>query len=513
MKTLLRTAVVCAAVAAALPLLGSTIFAISSDAAEIELQLANLLYSDGRYIEAFDTYERVEACEDLHVRRRALIGSVRSALRLADFTHAHADAETLVKTGPKDAEVVALYADSLWALGLFEEAEESFKDALALQPDEPRALHGLARALASRGRLDEALDRAQAALRLGSRDGEIFHTVGSIYERMRRYPEAVNAFSSYMNLLPNKDRSAKGAWSRAEIRFLKAFGRKEPLEMDDAARRSVHTVPFRIVDDKVVIKARVNRGPVMNFVVDTGSERTVITRDTALQLNVPAVANTLSAGVGDLGLRGLQLARLEMLEVGDLKIKNVPTIIKNPPLRGMPISEAESLSPLSLGLSMVVDYERQQLIMGQAIAAEPADVVLPLRFHRLATVRGQVDGGPANFIVDTGGQVISISTETASALDGKGTMPHIPLKVYGTSGWDRDAFLLPSVDLAFRDIEFRHIPVVVLNLRAPSVLLGFRLGGIVGHKFLSQYRVSIDLTRSVVELKGRSGSKPPTPAN
>jgi hypothetical protein len=76
----------------------------------------------------------------------------------------------------------------------------------------------------------------------------------------------------------------------------------------------------------------------------------------------------------------------------------------------------------------------------------------------------------------------------------------IPLKVYGTSGWDKDAFLMPNVDLEFSSIRFSKIPVVVLNLRAPSSLLGFQLGGIVGHKFLSKYRVSIDLVRSVVGL-------------
>ena len=74
--------------------------------------------------------------------------------------------------------------------------------------------------------------------------------------------------------------------------------------------------------------------------------------------------------------------------------------------------------------------------------------------------------------------------------------------MYGTSGWDRDAFLLPGVDLSFdSDIQYRNFPVVVLNLRAPSALLGFELGGIVGHKFLSKYRVGIDLDRSVLRLK------------
>jgi predicted aspartyl protease len=117
-------------------------------------------------------------------------------------------------------------------------------------------------------------------------------------------------------------------------------------------------------------------------------------------------------------------------------------------------------------------------------------------------VPGQVQGGPASFILDTGGQVISISTDTASGLE-RGEMRNIPLKVYGASGWDRDAFLMPGVDLAFNKIQYHNLSVVVLNLRAPSVLLGFRLGGIVGYKFLSKYKVTIDLNKSVVQLKTR----------
>ena len=74
--------------------------------------------------------------------------------------------------------------------------------------------------------------------------------------------------------------------------------------------------------------------------------------------------------------------------------------------------------------------------------------------------------------------------------------------MWGTSGWDRDAFLLPGVNLAFDAITYTNFPVVVLNLDTPSALLGFQLGGIVGHRFLSKYRVAIDLEHSVVRLKG-----------
>jgi hypothetical protein len=34
----------------------------------------------------------------------------------------------------------------------------------------------------------------------------------------------------------------------------------------------------------------------------------------------------------------------------------------------------------------------------------------------------------------------------------------------------------------------------------PSALLGVQLGGTVGHRFLSRYRVTIDLDRSVLRL-------------
>ena len=93
----------------------------------------------------------------------------------------------------------------------------------------------------------------------------------------------------------------------------------------------------------------------------------------------------------------------------------------------------------------------------------------------------------------------SISSATAGKFK-PGEFRRIPLKVYGTSGWDRDAFLLPGMNLNFDSIEYKNTPLVVLNLRAPSVLLGFELGGIVGHNFLSKYKVAFDIDRSELRL-------------
>ena len=472
----------------------------STDDAEVQLQLAALLFEETRFHEALDAYRKVIDSSDPGLALTGRIGFVRTALRVGLFQEAQREATSLRRIAPRNAEALSAYADSQWSAGLFDEAEQSWRDALAIAPESSRARSGLARSLASQSKLDEALNEAQAALKLSPRDGELHHTVGAIYERMNRYEQAAAAYNDYINLLPNKDRSDKAAWSRSQVRFLKSFGEKQPVAIDEAASARVHTVDFRVVDDKVLVKVRVNGGRPQDFVLDTGSEQTTISRQTASNANVRPITYTLSAGVGEVGLRGLQLGRIDSLEIGTLKVENVPVLIKAPALRGIPKRETESFSPMALGLSMTIDYATRKLSMAKRLPADTADFRLPMRHHRLSMVRGLInETHPTYFVVDTGGEVISISTATAEALNATPSRK-IALKVYGTSGWDREAFLLPGVSLQFKDIAYRNFSVVVLNLRAPSVLLGFEVGGIVGHKFLSPYRVSLDLERSELRM-------------
>lgn len=475
-----------------------------SQSAEIQLQVGDMLFGEGRYPEALDAYKAAVTVSSPDALRRAHAGVIQSALRIADFETARAEAEALIKESPKAPESLALYGDALWAAGLFVQAEAKYTEALALQPELARGLHGMARSLAARSRYDEAIADAQAALRLAPRDLEIHHTVGSIYERTHKFEEAANAYTNYVNLLPNKDNSYKATWSRNEIRFLRSFGDRVPFEVPPGSDEKIFTIPFKLVDDKVVVRARVNGAREQDFVVDTGSELTVVTRPTAQRLGVLPITQALSAGVGDVGLRGLQLARIDSLELGDLKLRNIPCLIKNPPLaiRDLPKRETESLSPLVLGYSMTIDYRNRVITLGKHLPAEPTDFELPLRLHRLATVQGMIDGSrPANFIVDTGGEVISISEASANALGRRELARRISLRVYGNSGWAQNAFLLPGVDLAFDAIQYRNFSVVVLNLDTPSALLGFQVGGIVGHRFLSNYKVHIDLEHSLLRLK------------
>ena len=423
---------------------------------------------------------------------------LRSLLPVAEFTRAQIEAQVLLELAPGDPGMVALVGDALWGGGLFDEAEQLYRDALAIDPASGAARHGVAKSLTTRQQYEEALDWVQAALDADPDLAAAYHTLGYIHRRMRRFADAADAYERYMTLLPGWAETEKADWARAEVQFLRSFGDLPAVEMMAPGR--LHTIPFRLVDEKVIVQGRVNGRNAVDFVVDTGAEQTVLSQPVAQRLGVRPVSTTLSAGVGEIGFRGLQAGRLESLEIGSLGIRNLPALIKSPPLGGLPTPEAEAFSPLAVGLSMIVDYGRREIIVGEELPDEAFDVSMPLRQHRLAVVRGIInDQIPRSFVVDTGGEVISISRGTANLLPPL-EVRQVPVNVYGTSGWDEQAYLRPGTSLAFDQLLYPNYSVVVLNLHRPSALLGFHIGGTVGHHFLRDYRVAFDLGRSQLRL-------------
>ncbi len=473
----------------------------SGPEAAIQLRLADVLFEQANYRTAMGVYRRVAVNTDPDLQTRAQIGTVRSALRLAEFRIAAAHAAALRAKAPDDPGVLALSGDSLWASGLFDDAETAYRAALDREPALPRALAGMAKVLASRGRLAEALGDVEAAQRAAPRDAEIQATVGHIYQRLRRFDEAAAAFASFLSLATPAEREGNAGWVLSEINFLRSYAGKKPFEISGAPGIVRHTVPFRVVDEKVVVRAKLNGREDVDFALDTGAEHTVVTVKTAQRLGLRVMGNTISAGVGEIGLRGMQISNLDSIEIGSLKVRNVKCLIKNPPLGRLPVGELESLSPLTWGMSFTVDYKARRVTFGEPVSSGSDADEMPLRLHRLATVRGSVNGQPGSFVVDTGGQVISLNTSTARSLFQPADRRKIRVRVYGTSGVDPDAYLLPGITLAFDEISLPTQSVVVLNLRAPSVLLGYDIGGIVGHRFLTKYRVTFDLPRSVLRLE------------
>jgi len=320
---------------------------------------------------------------------------------------------------------------------------------------------------------------------------------------MHRYQEAASAYLVYLSVLKGADRPDRVEriqWARNHIAFLRSFDGTVPFEVVAKGNVKQHVLDFRLVNGKILVKGKINGGKSVDFAIDTGAEHTAISEKTARKFSIPYFTETLTAGVGETGIRGLKLARLRSLEIGSLAVYNLPILIKSPSMPDIPVDETDGFSPLAIGLSVSIDYKNKKLTLGEPMPPQPGARELPLRLNRLATVQGAVNGSPTSFIVDTGGEAISLNASTVAGIFTPADRRRIKLHVYGASGLDPDAYLLPGVNLAFGSLNLANQPVVVLNLRAPSVLLGYEIGGIIGYRLLGKYRVDIDMQKAVLRL-------------
>jgi len=165
--------VLCAAAIAAGTLVIRADDTITATDAEVQFQLGNLLSDETRFREALAAFDKAIQTNDHDLQVRARAGKVKTALRLAEYDLAQTEGEKLRASAPSDPEALSLYADSLWSGGLFDEADLVYQQALSINKESSRARFGVARSLATRSKLEEALVEAQAAAAMAPRDGEI----------------------------------------------------------------------------------------------------------------------------------------------------------------------------------------------------------------------------------------------------------------------------------------------------------------------------------------------------
>ncbi|NQW04115.1 MAG: aspartyl protease family protein [Acidobacteria bacterium] len=467
------------------------------------LKQGDSLMSRLKYEDAYVAYRSARTSDDAAERVKAGTGMVRALLRLSLYAEAAREGAAVAERDGELAAAVSLHADTLWASGLFQEAEQRYQDALTLDPTDADALHGQGRALAAQRQYAPALAAVRRAIASNPRESAYHYTLASILEETRQYQDAASALDRYLILIPSRDESDMAKWAAAQSSFLRSFGDRIPLEV--TSLQEEYVLPFRVENDRVLVTGRLNGDHEVEFALDTGADQTTITPAVAARAGIRPTLTMQTAGVGSLGVgfRTLQVARIDELAIGDLRIRNVPSLIKSPALTEIPRQEGAGFNPLALGFSVEVDYGRNVITMAREL--EPADFPthLPMRMQRLATVRGMINGTtPVSFVLDTGGTALSVSRKVAGRLDVNPEIRQVPVRVYGTSGWDRTAFLFPYLDIELAPgVGTSQRSVVVLNLDAPSALLGYEMGGIIGHQFLRDYVVRIDLMRSEVSLR------------
>ena len=400
-----------------------------------------------------------------------------------------------------DASLLAARAHELWASGLFAESEALARLVLARDEDQALAHLVLARALAARLALDEAATEVLRAIAADPSSPMPYALQAEVSVRLGHVRRATSALSTYLGLVPAGALDPGITLRRAELRVLEQL---DDLAVEAGELPSIFScdhpspvvIPIDVHDGRPYVRGRINDGPERVFLVDTGADRTVLGPDTPLENGIEPVVEPYTRG-------SVSLAAVEKLTFGDLELRHVPAFVRPVTLSSSP-SEGHALSPLALGLSMTLDFERGEMIVGQLLPEEPADIVVPLWFAGLPMIRGMIEGNRYMFIVDTGSVLLSVDAAIARDFV-PGPFRRVPLRI--RDGWGRldpDAALrIPGPELTFGDPAIADTQVGIRNLSAVSQSLGYRVGGLIGVRVLSRFRVTFDLARRQLRLTHR----------
>lgn len=481
------------------------------------LRRAEKALREGEYETAEKLFRELLA-KDSH-DSAARLGLSHALLKQRLLQDAYDHAARVVLTDALSSRAHALMGAAVLASGDFRNSVEEFRTALSLQENESLAIAGLAMVDFYENRLDSSIRGLRRAVDLDSEEPDYVFNLGQASARSEKYREAADSYERFLVIAPKTDADRR-ARIRGLIDFLRYLGQQSKLYALNGRNRT--DIPFDPVDGRPVLQVRVNGGKeLLRFVLDTGSGMSVVSEETARKLGLrPVARGGLARAVGGGGKFEIVYGFLSSLELGDVKIDNVPVYIRHFFDDKGPVDGYLGLSVISRFIAMV-DYGNNIFSLrrpSNSLEQDPAaktwrseeaqplgTVEIPVRTTSSGFISGEVlvEGieKPQNFIIDTGASVSVVSEKLAEQEDLGSYLQPTRMRVFGAAGIAEDVktVLLPRVMLGTLGRE--KINAAVLDLEPLNETAGFTQDGILGANFLRHFRISFDFPRGVIRLE------------
>jgi predicted aspartyl protease len=512
-KLLLRAAVVTAAFAfiGASSARGAAAFASGGKSRE----RAERAMKAGEFAEAEGLYRELVAKDARDSSAR--LGLSLALLKQRKNMDAYDQAARVLAVEPMSARAHALLGTALLNSGDFRLSVEEFRTALSFKEDDAMAIAGLAMVDFYENRLAASLAGLRRASFIDGGEPDYLYNLGQVASRYERYKEAADAYEQFLRVAPSADADRR-ARIRGLIDFLRYLGSQSSLL--DAGGANEVTIPFEIVNNRPIIRVRVNGlKESLRFVIDTGAGMCVVSTAAADKLGLKPVARGgLARAVGGVGRFEIIYGFIQSLQIGDTKVERVPVYIREFFNDQESVDGYIGLSVLSKYLS-TVDYAGQKMTLlrgdarDHAAEAPPGAIEIPIRTTSSGFWSGevQIEGveKPVNFIIDTGAS-ISVVSQVLAARTGMDRLAQSGrIRVYGAAGLadNIQTVLLPSVSLGTQARP--NVYAAVLDMEPINETAGFEQTGIVGGNVLRHFRVSFDFVRGVVRLEPVSAATTP----
>jgi predicted aspartyl protease/Flp pilus assembly protein TadD len=456
----------------------------------------------------------------------ARLGLSFALLKQRSLQDAYDHAARVILVDPLSARAHALLGSVILAAGDFRNSVEEFRTALTLNQEEALAIAGLAMIDFYENRLDLALPRLRRAAELEPEEPDYIFSLGQAAARSEKYREAADAYERFLAIAPKTDADRR-ARIRGLIDFLRYLGTQGPLYVPGGANRT--SISFESFDNRPIFKIRVNgQKDTLRFVLDTGSGMSVVSEATAKRLGLrPVAKGGLARAVGGGGKFEIVYGYISSIEIGDVKVENVPVYIRRFFDDNVPVDGYLGLSAVSKFLTSLDYGQRRMSLIRQRQAdtfaswttvrreddptsLEPLirqdpGLEIPLRSTSSGFLSGEVSlegfDSSFNFIVDTAASITVISEKLAEREPVSSLLQSSKMRVFGAAGITEDVKLvrLPKVTLGLTALE--KINAAVLDLEPVNETAGFTQSGILGGNFLSHFCVYFDFARSIIRLE------------
>jgi predicted aspartyl protease len=468
----------------------------------------------GEFAEAEGLYRELVAKDARDAPAR--LGLSLALLKQRKNMDAYDQAARVLAIDPMSARAHSLLGTALLNSGDFRLSVEEFRTALSFKEDDAMSIAGLAMVDFYENRLGPSLAGLRRAAFIDSNEPDYVYNLGQVAARYERYKEAADAYEQFLRVAPRSDEERR-ARIRGLIDFLRYLGTQSSLL--DAAGANDVTVPFEIVNNRPIIRVKINgmKEP-LRFVIDTGAGMCVISLAAADRLGLKAVARGgMARAVGGAGRFEIIYGFIQSLQIGETRVERVPVYIRQFFNDQETVDGYIGLSVLSKYLS-TVDYAGQKmtLLRGDArgSAAEPpaGAIEIPIRTTSSGFWSGEVNieglEKPANFIIDTGASISVVSQALATRAGMDRLAQSGRIRVYGAAGLadNIQTILLPRISLGTQ--ERQNVYAAVLDMEPINETAGFEQTGIVGGNILRHFRVSFDFVRGVVRLEPVSTATP-----
>lgn len=456
----------------------------------------------------------------------ARLGLSFALLKQRNLQAAYDHAARVIMVDPLSSRAHALLGATILASGDFRNSVEEFRTALALNQNESMAIAGLAMVDFYENRLSLAVPALRRAASLDPDEPDYVFNLGQAAARSERYKEAADAYERFLIIAPKTDADRR-ARIAGLIDFLRYLGRQGALYVAGGSQRT--SIGFDAFDNRPILKVRLNgEKDAFRFVLDTGSGMSVISDVTAKRLGLKPVARGgLARAVGGGGKFEIVYGHLNSIEIGEVKVENVPVYIRRFYDNNVPVDGYLGLSAVSKFLTSL-DYGTRRMILirqnqsdvleawtavrpgegAQALAPMlPSDTSIEVRLRTTSSgfLSGEVSlegfDKPHNFIIDTAASITVVSEKLSQEEQLLDLLQPSKMRVFGAAGITENVTLiqLPKVGLGLTKLE--KINAAVLDLEPVNETAGFKQSGIIGGNFLRHFRVYFDFARGALRLE------------